>query len=151
MIYDKIENLKIYQNTHEHFIDVLRFMNSEPVSTLPDGKYDINDQGSFAIIETYETKDVADCFIECHRKYIDVQVVIEGIENVGVCHRSACDEDEYNEEKDFQKLTGDAEMLTLGAGSFMVFYPDDGHMPKVRYRDNSDTVKKIVFKVPLYV
>jgi len=149
MIFDKIENFRQYLCMHEQFIDVLRFLKSEPVSGLADGKYYINDQGAFAIIDTYETKETADCFIECHRKYIDVQVVIEGIENVGVCRRSACDESAYDEEKDFQKLEGDVDLLTLEAGSFMIFYPDDGHMPKIKHGDSSGGVKKVVFKVPV--
>jgi YhcH/YjgK/YiaL family protein len=134
---------------HPHFIDVLKFMDPEPCAGLPDDKYEVNEQGTFAIIETYETKEVSDCFIECHRKYIDVQVVIEGMERVAVCHRSACDESPYDEEKDFQKLKGDVDFITLEAGSFMIFYPDDAHMPKVKHGESSVTVKKVVFKVPL--
>ena len=149
MIHDKTENLVAYTWMHKHFADVLRFIESTPLSERSDGKYEINDQGAYVIIETYETKDVSDCFIECHRKYIDVQVVIEGIECVGVCHRSACDASPYDEEKDFQKLEGDTELLTLEAGSFMIFYPDDAHMPKVRYGGTSGRVKKAVFKVPV--
>ena len=134
---------------HEQFIDVLRFLESEPVSRLADGKYEINDQGAFAMIETYETKESADCFIECHSKYIDVQVVIEGIEQVGVCHRSSCEESACDKEKDFQKLEGDVDLLTLGAGDFMIFYPDDGHMPKMKHGGSTGRVKKVVFKVPV--
>lgn len=151
MIYDKTDNFNKYTCMHKHFADVLHFLESEPVSKRPDGKCEINDQGAYVIIDTYETKDESDCFIECHRKYIDVQVVIEGIEHVGVCQRSACEAFPYDEEKDFQKLKGDTEMLTLGAGSFMIFYPDDAHMPKVRYGASSGTVKKAVFKVPVQI
>jgi biofilm protein TabA len=149
MIHDKTENIIKYTCMHKHFIDVLRFFESAPVSERLDGKYEINDQGAYVVIETYETKDASDCFIECHRKYIDIQVVIEGIERVGVCHRSACDAFLYDEEKDFQKLKGDTDLLTLGAGSFMIFYPDDAHMPRVRYGASSGTVRKAVFKVPV--
>lgn len=134
---------------HKHFIDVLRFLESGPIARLSDGKYEINDQGAFAIIETYETKEASDCFIECHRKYIDIQLVIEGSERIGVCHKSACDEFTYDEEKDFQKLKGETALLTLEKGSFMIFYPDDAHMPKVRYGESSGIVKKIVFKIPV--
>ncbi|MBI4683191.1 MAG: YhcH/YjgK/YiaL family protein [Nitrospirae bacterium] len=151
MIYDKLEHLNKYQCMHKHFTDVFRFIESGPLSERSDGKYEINDQGAYAVIETYETRDLSDCFIECHRKYIDVQVVIDGIECVGVCHRSSCAELPYDEEKDFQKLEGDTVLLTLGAGSFMIFYPDDAHMPKVRYGGSPGTVKKAVFKVPVQI
>lgn len=134
---------------HRHFADVAKFLDSVPISKLSDGKYEINEQGAFAIIETYETKEASDCFIECHRRYIDVQLVIEGIERIGVCHKSACDEHAYDEEKDFQKLEGETELLTLKAGGFMIFYPEDAHMPKVRHGHSSGIVKKAVFKIPV--
>jgi len=134
---------------HKQFPDVLRFIESEPLSERSDGKYDLNAEGAFAIIETYTTKEVSDCFIECHRKYIDVQLVVQGIEYVGVCNRAECDENEYDEEKDFQKLEGDSDLLAFRDGSFMVFYPEDGHMPKVKYGNSSETVKKVVFKIPV--
>jgi len=151
MICDKIENFKLYLCMHEHFADVLQFIESTPVSERSDGKHEINNQGAYVIIDTYNTLDVSDCFIECHRKYIDVQVVIEGIERVGVCHRCECEALPYNEEKDFQKLTGDTDFLPLGAGSFMIFYPDDAHMPKVKYGTAPERVKKAVFKIPVQV
>ena len=149
MIYDTIENFNKYTCMHPHFIDVLNFLNSEPCEGLPDGRHDINDKGAFAIIETYGTKEQTDCFIECHRTYIDVQAVIEGRERIGICHISDYNGSAYDEEKDFQKLEGDAEFLTLSAGSFMIFYPDDAHMPKVKAGESSETVKKIVFKIPV--
>jgi len=134
---------------HKHFPDVLRFADAEPLSERSDGKYDLNGEGAFAIIETYGTKEASDCFIECHRKYIDVQLVIQGIECIGFCRREECDEHAYDEEKDFQKLEGDPDLLTFREGTFMVFYPDDAHMPKVKYGDSSETVKKVVFKIPV--
>lgn len=149
MIYDNLNNFEKYTCLHPHFTDVLNFLDPEPCTGFQDGRYDINDQGTFTIIETYETKEAADCFIECHRKYIDVQVVIEGVERVGVCHRSGCDASPYDEEKDFQKLEGDVDFVTLGTGSFMIFFPDDAHMPKVKHGEDPETVKKAVFKVPV--
>ena len=134
---------------HKQFPDVLRFVESELLSELSDGKYELNGEGAFAIIETYRTKEVSDCFIECHKKYIDVQLVIQGIERIGVCGRAECDEHAYDEEKDFQKLEGNPDMLTFREGSFMVFYPDDAHMPKVKYGDSLETVKKVVIKIPV--
>jgi len=149
MIYDKIGNFKQYLCMHEHFKDVLRFLESMPVSERADGRYEINDQGAYVIIDTYETKDASGCFIECHRKYIDVQVMIEAIERIGVCPRASCHALPYDDVKDFQKLTGDTDLLALGAGSFMIFYPDDAHMPRIRHGETSGTVRKAVFKIPV--
>lgn len=150
MIFDTLRNFKQYKCVHNHFIDILKFLYAEPIADRADGRYEINHEGSYVMIESYQTKDASDCFIECHRRYIDVQIMIEGVESMGVCHKSECDESSpYDEEKDLQKLKGDADMLTFRAGSFMVFSPDDAHMPKVNYGESSGMVKKAVFKVPV--
>lgn len=151
MIFGKIHDLKQYQCLHSHFIDILNFLDTEPIADRPDGRYEINRNGSYAAIESYKTKDASDCFIECHRKYIDLQIIIEGIESMGVCHKSECDESPYDEEKDLQKLKGEVNIITFRAGSFMIFFPYDAHMPKINYEGASGIVKKAVFKIPVSV
>lgn len=149
MIYDKIQNFKRYQSVHSHFIDILKFLNTEAIADRPDGRYEINQNGAYVTIESYKTKDASDCFIECHRKYIDVQIMINGIEKMGVCHKSECHESTYDKEKDLQKLKGDVDIINFRAGSFMVFFQEDAHMPKVKYGESSGMVRKAVFKVPV--
>ncbi|HCE44576.1 MAG TPA: hypothetical protein DET40_13605 [Lentisphaeria bacterium] len=39
---------------------------------------------TFAIVQEYMTKDGSEGFIECHRKYIDVQYVASGISKIPV-------------------------------------------------------------------
>lgn len=149
MIFDKIKNLEHYGAVHRHIIDVVRFINEETCSGCEDGTYGINNEGAFVTIETYETKDAAECCIECHDSYIDVQVMIDGVERAGVCHRAACSELDHDPGRDFRKLEGAVDFLTLRAGSFMIFFPDDGHMPKVRLGPSPETVRKAVFKLPV--
>lgn len=149
MIYDKRENMREYVCLHRHFIDVMKFLDSEPVSKRPNGKYEIHDDGVYVIIEGYQTREPADCFIECHRNYIDVQVIMEGTELMGVCHKSACRELAYDAERDCQKLTGNVDLLTFREGSFMIFFPEDAHMPGMKHGEFPGFVKKAVFKVPV--
>lgn len=150
MIFDTLNNFRQYQCVNNHFIDISKFLDTEPIADRADGRHEINHQGSYVMIESYQTKDASDCFIECHRKYIDVQIMIVGVESMGVCRKSECNESSaYDEEKDLQKLMGEADMLTFRAGSFMVFFPDDAHMPKVKYGESSGIVRKAVFKVPV--
>ncbi len=149
MIYDKIENFKEYVCINKHFIDEIKFLDSEPVSKRPEGRYEINDDGAYVVIEGYQAREASDCFIECHRKYIDVQFIIEGTESMGVCHKSGCEEFSYNAGKDFQKLGGDVDFLAFREGSFMVFFPEDAHMPGVKYDESPGLVKKAVFKIPV--
>ncbi|MBC8413644.1 MAG: YhcH/YjgK/YiaL family protein [Nitrospira sp.] len=149
MIYDRIENFGIYMAIDSGMADILRFIEEKSLSERKDGRYEINSSGAFVIIESYDTLDISDCFIECHRKYIDVQVLISGYESVGVCHKVNCQDGVYDEEKDYEKLEGAGDLLCFDEGSFMVFFPEDGHMPKIMDDVKPVRVRKAVFKLPI--
>jgi len=149
MILDKIENFKTYAGIHPQFADVLRYMEENPLQKLPVGKHFINNDGAFASVSEYETRLPADGFIECHRKYIDIQVVALGEEMVGVVPLVDCKPLDYDEVKDFQKLEGEVDYVGLKPGMFAIFFPQDGHMPNTRIGKDAVKVKKIVFKIPV--
>ena len=53
------------------------------------------------------------------------------------------------ETKDFQKLTGSVDFITLVPGMFTIFFPHDAHEPGVSSTSLAVAVKKIVFKIPV--
>jgi len=107
--------------------------------------------GSFALEQVYQPKPRAEGFFESHRKYIDVQIVIEGEELMEVedISRLAVSVP-YHEERDFIKYadTASASVLRMRAGDVAVFYPADGHMPSLHWR-GTGLVRKAVVKVPV--
>jgi beta-galactosidase beta subunit len=48
------------------------------------GVYEIAKQVYFAIIQEYNTKEIKDCVLEGHVKYIDIQYIIQGVELMGL-------------------------------------------------------------------
>jgi YhcH/YjgK/YiaL family protein len=48
------------------------------------GVYEIESKSIFAIIQEYNTKEIKDCVLEGHVKYIDIQYIIQGVELMGV-------------------------------------------------------------------
>jgi len=149
MIFDRLENFQLYLPLHPHFADVLAFLEGRDADALAVGRHEVNDGGAFALVSEYVTRPVAESFIECHRRHIDIQMLTRGAEGVGICSRSACRELPFDEEKDFGKLEGRTDRLTLEAGFFAVFFPDDGHMPMLQLEESPTPVKKIVFKIPV--
>ena len=148
MISDSLDNFDKYLCLHRDFTDAAGFIGRNDSAELPSGKYDIGNRGVFALVSEYETKHISLCFIECHRRYIDIQIILTGREKIGVCNKKDCAEDEYNEDRDFQKLHGEVGFINLTPGMFAIFFPYDGHMPQTQYADKPETVKKIVIKVP---
>jgi YhcH/YjgK/YiaL family protein len=150
MIYDTIDNFKRYLCIHPLFTHVYEFANSRPISELENGRTDVY-RGIYASTDTYDTKQESEKLMECHRKYIDIQVVASGEERIGVCTRRQCDVvKEYDAEKDSEFLKGNPSFLQLTKIHFAILFPHDAHMPGLRIRETiGEPVKKIVFKVPV--
>ena len=113
MIYDALSYLPDYLSCHRLFSKVSDFINSHNLSNIEAGKVDIG-EGVYAVISEYATEDIKNKFIECHEKYIDIQIIIDGVEQIGVCNKDECGiVEEYNQEKDLEKLEGKADLITL--------------------------------------
>ena len=149
MIYDSFNNFKLYLPIHPHFADIAEFLETTDSDNIAIGKYEIAAKGSFAIVSEYSSKPQRECFIECHRQFIDIQIVAKGIECIGIGDLDSCKRiSAYDIEKDFQKLRGEVSLITMKPGLFAVFFPHDAHMPQVNYHNSSCRVKKIVIKIP---
>jgi biofilm protein TabA len=106
--------------------------------------------GAFAIEQVYQTKARPEGFFESHRKYIDVQVIVEGGELMEVEDISRLTISQpYLEERDLIKYadTDSASCLAMAAGMVAVFFPPDGHMPSLHWH-GPGLVRKSVVKVP---
>ncbi|MGE5429664.1 MAG: YhcH/YjgK/YiaL family protein [Syntrophomonadaceae bacterium] len=148
MVFDSLSKFYNYASIHPQFNSVSRFLSFVNIAELPVGKHIVNEDGTFANIDEYETKDISRGFIECHRKYIDIQIMLRGSEKIGICHKDSAIETEFNEEKDFGKLEGRADFITLKENYFVIFFPHDGHMPQI-LNGSPAGVKKMVIKVPV--
>ena len=51
---------------------------------IPDGRVEVDDEGVFALVQSYESKARGDVIrFEAHRKYVDIQYVASGEEYEG--------------------------------------------------------------------
>lgn len=108
--------------------------------------------GAYAVEQVYHSKSRSDGFFESHRKYIDVQVVVEGEERMEIVDIGRIEVREpYSAERDVI-LYADAVGATharLMAGDAAVFFPVDVHMPGLRAQAEAGLVRKTVVKVPV--
>jgi len=148
MILDKMENFQNYAGIHRHFNAVLNFMKITDIRNLSIGKHEISN-GIFLISNIYKTVTEAETFMECHRKYIDIQIMVKGSEMMGICNRDLCRQSEYNDAEDYLKLEGEPDLITVREGFFTVFFPQDGHMPQLMVNEKPEEVRKIVVKMPV--
>ena len=146
MIIDKIENYGLYTNLTERLARGFEFIKNTDLVSIEAGTYEIEDKVVFAIVQEYDTKEIKDCVLEGHTKYIDIQYVIEGSELIGVSTKNDQKVVTSDLDKDYTFYEGETTYLKLEAGMFTVFFPDDLHRPSVKDGE-STRVKKVVVKV----
>ena len=130
----------------------LEFLRSQDFSHMKDGRYPI-EGGCYASLQRYETRPLAACRPETHRKYVDIQYMVEGEEYVGWCPFSPDLKvaEEYNEAQDvafYDALVPDSNIL-LQPGCFAVLYPEDVHCPQGAVDGVPMLVTKVVVKIPV--
>jgi biofilm protein TabA len=118
-------------------------------SNTPIGKYTIDGENLFAMVQQYNTKPKEQGFWEAHRRYIDLQAVIQGAEKIGYANLSQLTKGDYDSNKDFLPLFGEGDFVTLHPGYFVILMPEDAHMPGIVI-DIPIPVKKIVIKIAVH-
>ncbi|HNP22141.1 MAG TPA: YhcH/YjgK/YiaL family protein [Panacibacter sp.] len=148
MIIDNLDNCKRYLSLHPKFEKAFAFLMETNLDAIAPGKYNIDENDVFAIVQEYDTLDALGEQMESHEKYIDVQYMIRGGERVGLALLSDQSVSKlYNDETDFM-LYADAPSFfaELSSGIFMIFFPTDLHMPCIKI-EKPAAVRKIVIKV----
>lgn len=149
MIIGHIQNLsqEMYKFP-EPLQKALSFLQENDCAALKPGRYEIDGDGIFAIVQHYQSKPEEECRAETHEKYIDVQYVAQGEEYVGYCALSPVLEVEEDclAEKDakfYQKIFPESNIL-LRKGSYAIVYPCDVHCPGCMVGKPVDVVKVVV-------
>lgn len=149
MIYDKLDNIEFYQGLSDDIYIGLSFLKQVEPGIEP-GVYQINSRVK-VIISEYETKRENEYGFEAHKKYIDIQYTLNGKERVDCLPIERMREEKaYSEETDaaFYSASVLPQEMIIGDGYFVVFFPQDGHMPQLCI-DKPTMVKKVVVKVQM--
>ena len=148
MIYDKIKNNHIYYN-NETWKKLFEFISSLELSS-EEKKYFIDENKVYANVERYETKSLEDAVTESHRKYIDIQLVLQGEEIIRVNNiADLIVKQEYDAERDvifYETPSQNNEEVVLQAGMFCLLFPQDAHSPQIAVK-TPQSVKKVVVKI----
>ena len=149
MIIDQLINADKYFNVHNGLNKAINYLRTTDLEVLAPGRYVIdNDDDIFAIVQEYKTMDTANEEMEAHKRYIDVQYMVSGQELVGQALFSGqAYSKEYDPVADFMLFPDTPTFFTkMEAGTFMVFFPTDLHMPCIKVNDPI-SVKKVVVKI----
>jgi len=148
MILDALENIDRYLSMNRGFEKAAKFLQHSELNQHAMGKHEIDGDRVFAIVENTVGRDKKDAQLEAHEQYIDIQLVLKGIDNMGWKPTSACKQisQAYNLNADIKFFADEPEIfLPVSAGMFAIFFPNDAHMPLI----SSEHLHKVVVKIKL--
>lgn len=149
MIYDSIENFVRYapkiipcSNILLPFLETVRSGPYKEIKDMDPGLLDLR-------FGEYKTRNAEEIPFESHRKFWDLQIVMEGEELVGYSPLETLRESsEYDPVNDITFYSGSGQMFRLGKGMMMLLSPYDGHQPGVISGESPCGICKIVVKLP---
>ena len=130
--------------------------NENKILSLVNVSYDVGYNNIKMNLGKYFTKSENEKFWESHKKYLDVQIMINGTEKVAINDIRDMGVKSFDEEKDLTILEGDKAFdIIMKTGDVLVFFPNDVHKPELNVSENDDSgnirkiVTKVVFKIEI--
>jgi biofilm protein TabA len=146
MILDVLENAHRYLALHKEFAKAFDFLLRQDLKELPVGKYEIDGDRVYAMVSKILGRRKEDALLETHEKYIDIQLVLAGTDDMGWKPKSLCKKPagKYDQKNDEQIFMDEPDAwLSTKSGAFVIFFPEDAHMPLI----SSGQLHKVVVKV----
>ncbi len=116
----------------------------------PEGKYPLSDERIFVMVSSTATEATEDRAAEIHKKYIDIQILLQGEERFGYSNQldaSFKAIDNLDNDVLFIDHVDHENFVDLSVGDFVVFYPEQIHRPQCAV-NSPMPIKKAVIKVP---
>jgi YhcH/YjgK/YiaL family protein len=149
MIVDHLDHGLLYGGLGRKIAVGLALLGEERVRESPPGRYPVEGEDIFYIVDEYEAEAVEAGRLEIHRKYMDIQFLISGCECIGHAPlEGLVEQAPYDGDKDaaFYDVPAGMSRLILKAGMFAIFWPNEPHLPG-RSAESVERVKKIVVKI----
>lgn len=146
MIIDKIGNVRFYGsllNCLDKGLEAIEALKDPEV-----GRYEFD--GGFFMVQKGDTKPMKEGDFEAHRKYVDVQIVLEGSEEIAWADLEELRESgAYDEKTDKALYTGsEVNTMLITAGMCYIAFPHDGHKA-IRHTKKQQSYTKICMKLPV--
>lgn len=152
MIIDRMERIRFYSAVLPNLECALKAMASQEDKKI--GRYEFRDEtgknAGYFMIQKGSTHPIEEGTFEAHRKYVDVQIMIEGSEEIAWNHLSDLTVVlEYDPEKDAERLQGKLDhVMRITEGMFYAAFPSDGHKA-ISHTKEEQNFTKIVLKLPI--
>jgi biofilm protein TabA len=153
MVLDTLARCDRYTPLHPAFARAFEFLTAadwtELISRAASAeRHDIDGDRLYVSIARTDGRGRDGARLEAHRRYIDIQLTIEGHEEIGWKPLGDCTQPAgtFDATKDIAFFNDRPESwLSLPAGHFAIFFPDDAHAPL----GGQGTVQKAIMKIAI--
>lgn len=146
MIFDDLKNALRYHALHPGFRRGFEFLSRSGLAQLEGGRHELEGDRLFALVNRDPGRGHEGARLEAHRKYIDIQFLVDGCEEIGWRSTPECQQitEAYDDARDLM-FFGDVPQswINLPVGKFMIFYPEDAHVSLAARGDNLKVVIKV--------
>jgi len=145
MIADSLKNLPFYLKNLPQLKKAFDFIAANAAPGAQERKYDISEE-MYAVIETSKPKAIPQQMLETHKKYVDLQYIIDGYDVIGWKDLNECLKvtSAYDESRDISFYADEPDFrFKLYPGRFALFFPHDAHSPL----SGDIPVKKCIIKI----
>ena len=145
---DELVAAERYAALGSHFAKAMAFLRRSDLKTLPNGRYQLDGEDAFALVQEVTLKEWGTGRPEVHHEFFDIQVPLSGPEIIGVGRFDPSVSGSFDEEQDVGFYDGTPlEPLTVRPGQFAILYPGTcAHAPCCD-EVGGDVIRKIVIKV----
>lgn len=149
MILDTLANHAQYSGISPRFARAFAFL-QQITADAAIGRHEIDGEEIYAFVQKHATKPIAEKQLEAHRKYIDIQYMVQGREIImwaPLADLKECTMP-FDPVVDAALFKGIPEMVPVqvSPGQFALLFPEDGHAPSCAW-DAPAEVLKVVVKV----
>ncbi|GHU04279.1 hypothetical protein FACS1894158_04240 [Betaproteobacteria bacterium] len=131
-------------------VRALEVLQKIDIGTVKPGRYEIEGDKLFYLVQDVELRTLEESRAEAHRKYADIQVPFSCAERYGFALPQAglAPNDDQFEAKDlaFYPTPASESFIDATPGDYLVFLPEELHRPCVAIK-GKETIRKVVVKV----
>jgi YhcH/YjgK/YiaL family protein len=148
MILDRLDRLRQYGNLPYGIPDAIDYLLRTDFTQVPEGRHELDGDRLIVIVQRFHPRPLAEATWEAHRRYVDVQYVFEGVEQMGhsFLHENLVVKQPYNADKDITFFEAQGTYFPVRAGEVAIFLPHDVHAPSLTLDHQPSEVRKAVVK-----
>ncbi len=146
MIFSSLSQSDRYAGLHPLFARAFAYIGDTDLYALAPGRYSIVGEELIAIVEQVSGRTKEMARLEAHKRYIDIQLVLDGDETMGWKPLADCYNPigEHSLERDILFFhDAPASWIAVPPDHFCIFFPEDTHAPLV----GTGSIRKVIFKV----